>query len=70
MADFAQIKDGRGLTLWINLDYVTRIRPGLDPREQTTMHFAVGRPRSLAISAADGGKLLGQLNRCCRKRER
>jgi hypothetical protein len=67
MADFAQIKDRHGLTLWINLDYVTRIAPGLDAREETTVHFAVGRPRSMAISASEGGKLASQLNRCCRK---
>jgi hypothetical protein len=66
MADFAQIKDRQGRPLWINLDYVTRIRPGLDPREEATVHFAAGR--SLPISASEGGKLLAQLNRCCVKR--
>jgi hypothetical protein len=67
MADFASIKDRHGVTLWINLDYVTRIAPGLDPREQTTVHFAAGRPRSMAISASEGGKLASRLTRCCRK---
>lgn len=68
MVDFARVKDQNGLRIWINLDYVTRIRPGLDPREQTTVHFAVGR--TLAISASEGGRLQGQLNRCCVKREK
>jgi hypothetical protein len=66
MADFARIEDSRGVSLWINLDYVTRIEPGLDPREETLVRFAVGR--ALRLSASQGGRLAGQLNRCCIKR--
>lgn len=67
MADFARIEDHSGLPLLINLDYVTRIRPGLDPQEPATVQFAVGR--TLVISAAEGRKLIAQLNRCCVKRK-
>jgi hypothetical protein len=67
MADFARIEERSGLSLLINLDYVTRIRPGLDPQEPTTVQFAVGR--TLVISAAEGRKLIEQLNRCCVKRK-
>ena len=67
MADFAEIKDSQGLRLWINLDYVTRIRPGLDPQEPATVRFAT--ERTLAIPAAEGRRLIAQLNRCCVKRK-
>jgi hypothetical protein len=67
MADFASISDSRGLTLWINLDHLTRIRPGLDPREPATVRFTTGRP--LVISAAEGRRLVAQLNQCCAERK-
>jgi len=67
MADFASIAASGGRTLWINLDHVTRIVPGLDPREPATVRFAAGR--ALVIPAAEGRRLVAQLNRCCVKRK-
>jgi hypothetical protein len=65
--DAARIVDSQGQPLWINLDHVTRISPGLDPREPATVRFA--RERALVIPAAQGRKLSAQLNRCCVKRK-
>jgi hypothetical protein len=66
MADFARIVD-RGVALWINLDYVTRIEPGLDPRKGTLVRVAVGQ--SFRLTGAQGRRLTGQLNRCCVRRK-
>src|SRR5262245_34119492 len=67
MADFAHVITDAGRSLWINLDYVTRITPGLDPREPTTVRFAEGR--ALVLPPAESAKLLQQLNLCCVKRK-
>jgi hypothetical protein len=66
MADFARIEGG-GRQLWINLDHVTRIVPGVDPQEPATVRFTRGR--ALVLSAVEGRKLVTQLNRCCGKRK-
>jgi hypothetical protein len=31
MADFARVENDEGMSVRINLDYVTRITPGVDP---------------------------------------
>jgi hypothetical protein len=66
MADFASVGDA-GRRTRINLEHVTRITPGVDPREPATVSFVRGK--SLALPAAEGRSLVNQLNRCCRKRK-
>ena len=66
MADFAAVVDA-GRRIWLSLDHVIRITPGVDPREPATVSFVRGK--TLALPAAEGRSLVNQLNRCCRKRK-
>jgi len=38
MADLAAVVDA-GRRIWLNLDHVIRITPGVDPREPATVSF-------------------------------
>ncbi|MGB8644593.1 MAG: hypothetical protein WCF84_05100 [Anaerolineae bacterium] len=67
MADFAYIdKPTDSGPVYINLDYVTRIYTGLDPREPTEVIFVDGS--TMSMTRSQGGKLLAQLNLCCTPR--
>ena len=68
MADFAIIHEQDVLPVWINLDYVVRINPGLDPHEPTSIHFRDGT--SIVVSRPEGSKLIAQLNQCCHPRQK
>lgn len=65
MADFASTNDN-GVPVWINLDYVVMINRGLDPKEPTNVYFINGQ--RIQLSRTDGGKLVAQLNQCCKPR--
>ncbi len=67
MADFAFIEEPSGSgPVIINLDYVTRIYTGLDPKEPTEVTFRDGT--NMIMSRSEGTKLIAQLNLCCRPR--
>ena len=67
MADFAYIAEPTDSgPVYINLDYVTRIYTGLDPREPTEVVFRDGS--TMLMTRSQGSKLLAQLNLCCRPR--
>ncbi len=67
MADFAFIEQPIDSgPVYINLDYVTRIYTGLDPREPTEVIFRDGS--TMQLTRSQGGKLLAQLNLCCKPR--
>ncbi len=67
MADFAYVEEPSDSgPVYINLDYVTRIYTGLDPREPTEVVFRDGS--TMIMSRSEGVKLLAQLNLCCRPR--
>ena len=65
MADFARIKEQ---DLWINLDYVVRIEPGVDETESTAVVFADGT--SFSISNADGKRLFSRLRPARKKKKK
>ncbi len=67
MADFAYLEQTSDTgPVYINLDYVTRIYTGNDPREPTEVVFRDGS--TISMTRSEGGKLLAQLNLCCRPR--
>ncbi len=67
MADFAFVPESYGSgPMYVNLDYVVRIYTGLDPREPTEVVMVDGT--SFQVTRSEGGKLIAQLNRCCRPR--
>ncbi len=67
MADFAYLEQTSDTgPVYINLDYVTRIYTGIDPREPTEVVFVDGS--TMSMTRSEGGKLLSQLTLCCRPR--
>lgn len=63
MKGFARVNDLYGNALILNLRYVTKIRPGTPRNRPTEVIFENGE--SLQLTATEGARLIGQLNRCC-----